>query len=69
VTQQPSSQRKVCCDMTECMYPKTTADVVTNRTSQSTQSGKCYIDLYEMKIEIEISRKADGDFEKKICWC
>ena len=55
--------------MTECMYPKTTADVVTNRTSQSTQSGKCYIDLYEMKIEIEISRKADGDFEKKICWC
>jgi len=32
VDQQPSSQRKVCFDITECMYPKTTVDAGANRT-------------------------------------
>jgi len=32
MAQQPSSQRKVCCDMTDYIYPKTTADVVAYRT-------------------------------------
>jgi len=32
VDQQPLSQRKVC-DTTECMYRKTTEDVVADKTS------------------------------------
>jgi len=63
VDQQPSSQRKVC-DMTECMYPKTSTDVVADRTSQSTHSINSYLALCETKIE-KFQEKGVGDFEKK----
>jgi len=54
--------------MTECMYPKTTTDVVANRTFTLLIPLSVTLIHVKRKLRYKFLENGDGDFEKKCYW-